>query len=82
MGDVCHCPQPDFIERNGAWLITVIGMFTGCFGGVLTYFLKSRCHRIKCLCVECDRSVVEVEVTDENIQTTSEKPDASASDVP
>lgn len=61
MGDVCHCPEPDFIERNGTWLLTVIGMLTGCIGGVLTYFLKSRCKHIKVGCMECDRQVVELE---------------------
>ena len=33
-------PDPDFIMRNGGWLITVVGVFSACVGGVLTYFLK------------------------------------------
>ena len=48
----------DFIERNGAWLLTVVGILTGCFGSLLTYFLKSRCNKIKCCGLELDRQVV------------------------
>ncbi len=54
------CPDPDFLERNGAWLLTVIGMGVGTLGTVLTYFLKSRCSRIKCWGVECVRDVVKL----------------------
>ena len=61
-------PSPDFIMRNGGWLITVIGLFSACVGGVLTYFLKSRCSEIKCLGFSCKRQPVvlapaDVEVT-------------------
>jgi hypothetical protein len=52
------CPDKDFIERNGTWLLTVIAGFTGCFSMLLTYFLKSRCSNIKFCGVECVRDVV------------------------
>lgn len=59
---------PDFIQKNGTWLITVIGLFSACIGAILTYFLKSRCTEINCLGLSCKRQVVdlannEVEVT-------------------
>ena len=53
-------PSPDFIMRNGGWLITVIGLFSACVGGVLTYFLKSRCSEIKCLGFSCKRQPVDL----------------------
>jgi hypothetical protein len=53
-------PSPDFIMRNGGWLITVIGLFSACVGGVLTYFLKSRCSEIKCLCFSCKRQPLDI----------------------
>lgn len=40
------CSPPDFIERNGTWLLTLIGIAGGGMGAMLTYFLKSRCTRI------------------------------------
>lgn len=62
------CPDPDFIERNGAWVLTVIGVGAACVGTVLTYFLKSRCRRIRCCGMECDRTPVSLEATDVEIQ--------------
>ena len=53
--------DPDFIERNGAWLLSVLGVTTACVSGVLAYFLKSRCSRIKCCGVECERDVLNLE---------------------
>ena len=50
--------SPDFIERNGAWMLTVIGVGSACLGTVLTYFLKSRCHKLKMGCLECDRTII------------------------
>jgi len=59
---------PDFIQKNGAWLISIIGLFSACVGAMLTYFLKSRCSEIKCFGLSCKRQVIdlaanEVEVT-------------------
>ena len=53
--------EPDFVERNGAWLLSVLGVVSACVGGVLTYFLKSRCSRIRCCGVECERDVLDLE---------------------
>ena len=58
------CPDPDFVEKNGAWLLTVIGLVTAAVGTILTYFLKSRCKRIKCCGMSCDRDVVTLERED------------------
>jgi hypothetical protein len=50
--------SPDFIERNGTWLITVLGISATCLGGVLTYFLRSRCTEISCCGLKCVREPV------------------------
>jgi len=67
------CPQPDFIERNGTWLLTLIGVIIGCFSSLLTYFLKSRCSKIKCCGVELDRQVIELKKGDFELDTSSSK---------
>jgi hypothetical protein len=59
---------PDFIQKNGAWLITIIGLVSACGGLVFTYFLKSRCSEIKCFGLSCKRQVLdlaanEIEIT-------------------
>tara|TARA_Y100000385_G_scaffold210355_1_gene218248 strand:- start:8 stop:259 length:252 start_codon:yes stop_codon:yes gene_type:complete len=63
------CPDPDFIEKNGAWLLTVIGVFIGCVGSVFTYLLKSRCKKISCCGVSCDRDVLALDPKDIKIET-------------
>ena len=50
--------DPDFLEKNGAWLLTVIGGLGGCFGMMLTYFLNSRCRRIDMCGCSCVRDVL------------------------
>ena len=68
------CPDPDFIERNGAWLLTVLGMGGACAGGLLTYFLKSRCKKIQCCGLSCDRDVLDARDVAQVQITTSSKP--------
>ena len=60
-------PNPDFIMRNGGWLITVIGVIAACVGGVLSYFLKSRCREISCLCLSCKRQVVDLSADEADV---------------
>ena len=52
--------SPDFIERNGAWLLTVLGIVSACVSATLVYFLKSRCRSIKCCGMECERDVLDL----------------------
>ena len=53
--------HPDFVERNGAWLLSLIGIVATCFTALLAYFLKSRCVSIRCWGVECVRDVLDLE---------------------
>lgn len=53
--------EPDFIERNGTWLLSLVGIVVTCFSGMLAYFLKSRCQTIKCWGMECQRDVLNLE---------------------
>ena len=41
-----------------------------CLGMILQFVLKSRCVTIRCCGIQCDRSVVELEATDLEINTT------------
>jgi len=50
--------EPDFIERNGTWVLSVLGIVSACVGGVMTYMIRSRCTKIKCCGFECDREVL------------------------
>ena len=70
------CAEPDFLEKNGAFLLTVIGGATGVVGMLLTYFLKSRCSRIRCCGAECLRDVVTLKP--EDVQMSATKQDISS----
>lgn len=61
--------EQDFIEKNGTWLLTVVGITIGCFGTMFTYFLKSRCHKLKLGCLECDRTPVDLEAKDVTLES-------------
>lgn len=65
------CPEPDFLERNGAWMLTVIAGFSGCVGMVLTYFLKSRCKEITCCGLHCVRDLVELKPTTADVSSSN-----------
>jgi hypothetical protein len=50
--------SPDFIERNGTWVLSMMGAVLTCIGIIFTYFLKSRCTRVKCCGFECERQPI------------------------
>ena len=51
---------PDFIERNGTWVLSMVGVLSACLGTIFAYFLQSRCKTIRCWGVECERQPVEL----------------------
>jgi hypothetical protein len=59
--------EPDFIERNGTWLLSLVGILVTCFSGLLAYFLKSRCQTIKFCGCECERDVLNLERVPESV---------------
>ena len=64
------CPDgPDFLEKNGAFLLTVIASASACLALTFTYFLKSRCKNIQTPCVSCQRDVVELDAKDVEVVT-------------
>ncbi len=67
----CLEPQADFVEKHSTFLITLIGALSACAGVVLTYFLKSRCNKIKVGCIECERNVVSLEASQIEIQNSN-----------
>ena len=57
----CVKDNPDFIERNGAWLLSVIASSSALFGYPLSYLLKSRCKKIDCWGLKCDRTPIDLD---------------------
>jgi len=69
----CNCPDPDFIERNGTWLLGMSGILFTCIGGMLTFFLKSRCTRIQACGLMCERDVLAIDPKDASVTTMAEE---------
>lgn len=46
-----------FIESNGGWLITFLGVVSSCLGGLCVYMIKSRCTDVNLCCglIACQR---------------------------
>ena len=64
------CPDPpDFLEKHSTFMITISGIISAFFGGIFTYFLKSRCTNIKTPCCSCDRDVLQEIELEENKET-------------
>ena len=55
---------PDFVERNGTWMLSVLGILSSCCAGMTAYFLRSRCTKITCCGASCEREVLAVTVSD------------------
>ena len=49
------CPDDTFIQKHETFLLTVIGILSTALTAMLSYFLKSRCTKIKCFGVSCTR---------------------------
>ncbi len=65
--------EPDFVERNGAWILSVMALVGSCCTAVLVYFLKSRCVSIRCCGMECIRDVLNLDATpDRNLRLNNE----------
>ena len=63
--------EADFIQRNGSWILSVCTLVSSCFAGMLVYALKSRCTRIRCCGAECERSVLDLDATQVNVDAAS-----------
>lgn len=56
------CPDPDFLEKHSTFVITMTASASGLLGVIFAYFLKSRCRKISCFGVSCERDPVQLTV--------------------
>jgi hypothetical protein len=54
------CPPPDFLEKHGAILLTILTAVGGGLGALLMYCLKSRCTKIDLCCFKLSREPIPV----------------------
>lgn len=58
---------PSWLEKHEGFMITMVGLIGGGLGGLLAYFMRSRCTKIKCCGAGCVReplTVQEIKVID------------------
>ena len=56
---ICESP-PDWLEKHNGFVLTLVASLSACFGVIFSYFLKSRCSKIKCCGLECIRTPIEL----------------------
>jgi hypothetical protein len=70
---ICESP-PDWLEKHSTFLLTFIGAVGGAISVLLAYCIKSRCKKIKCFGIECDRTPVDLEAKDIDVKITKDSP--------
>lgn len=72
----------NFVEKNGAFLLTITSVFSGCISGLFVYILKSRCRTINCCWggFTCARDVIPSAELN-TITMSSSPPSVSSADV-
>ena len=63
------CPEPDFLEKHSTFVLTITASLSATLGVFLSYILKSRCKKIQCCGLSCDRDPIELKVEEGNSQT-------------
>ena len=56
-----------FIEVNGTWVLSFTAVLSACISGTFVYFLRSRCTKIRCGCIECIRQPL----SEENLESAN-----------
>ncbi len=65
---------PDWLEKHNAFVLTLVGILGGGAGVLLSYFLKSRCTKIKCCGINCDREPITLDSSQVEVVTSSSNP--------
>ena len=80
------CPEPDWLEKHETFVLTVAATLSAALGVMFSFFLKSRCTKIKCFGFACDRQPVDLDtnnleiITHTSNSSNSSPPPAAALD--
>ncbi len=64
---ICDSPQ-DFLQKHNGFLLTLVGLVGTGAGVLLAYCLKSRCTKISCCGLKCERKPIELNPADVEIE--------------
>ena len=57
------CPSPDWLEKHETFTLTMVATVSAAITALLSYFLKSRCTKIKCFGMSCIRQPVQFDTS-------------------
>ena len=55
------CPDPDWLEKHETFTLTMTATLSAAITALLSYFLKSRCTKIKCFGLSCTRQPLDID---------------------
>ena len=55
------CPDPDWLEKHETFTLTMTATVSAAITALLSYFLKSRCTKIKCFGLSCTRQPLDID---------------------
>tara|TARA_B110000046_G_scaffold150576_1_gene159030 strand:+ start:291 stop:545 length:255 start_codon:yes stop_codon:yes gene_type:complete len=58
------CDKPTWLQENETFILTTVASLSAALGVIFSYFLKSRCIKVQCCCIKCDRDVPKLESSD------------------
>ena len=65
------CPSPDWLEKHETFTLTMVATISAFVTAVLSYFLKSRCTKIKCFGMSCIRQPLPIDSSFNQIEAVS-----------
>ena len=68
------CPDPDFLEKHSTFVLTLTASVSATLGVFFSYLLKSRCKKIACCGLVCDREPLDLRAEDVNVEPNTAIP--------
>ena len=59
------CDEPDFLQKHESFVLTITATLSATLGVILSYFLKSRCTKIRFCGFACDRTPLDLSEVEE-----------------
>lgn len=55
------------MDFGADFTLAVLSLMLTCFSGLTVYLLKSRCTRIQCCCISCEREPIPLNIEDVSV---------------
>ena len=69
------CPDPSWLEKHETFVLTMVATVSATVTAILSYFLKSRCTKIKCFGLSCVRQPIPADPENVTCNVTTSDPE-------